>query len=208
MDVALRPTTGVSYIGKITSFNPCFHGCCSETLLLRRSCTGGFSFNPCFHGCCSETVSQMTQKLGCSMFQSLFSWMLLWDQWRDIAASWADPVSILVFMDVALRPYCRSGCSCAYLVSILVFMDVALRHCNRRSTLWGRPHVSILVFMDVALRLITCRCYISPYSCVSILVFMDVALRHLSFFNIPFIIWKFQSLFSWMLLWDPQSALL
>jgi len=115
-------------------------------------------------------------------FQSLFSWMLLWDNHRVLHGYRRLPVSILVFMDVALRLLTLWSTLWNTCVSILVFMDVALRLQVRVPEPFTLPGVSILVFMDVALRHRT----------------MEAPDRDA--------IW-FQSLFSWMLLWDGDSVI-
>ena len=84
-------------------------------------------FNPCFPGCCSETG------------------------WCFPRAGVLKLVSILVFLDVALRLRDRVVVADPLGVSILVFLDVALR--QRFLHMSAPPcNVSILVFLDVALR--------------------------------------------------------
>ena len=61
------------------------------------------------------------------MFQSLFSWMSLWNLVLIIATSRSSDVSILVLVDVALERERSGGYHlCHDLVSILVLVDVAL----------------------------------------------------------------------------------
>jgi len=63
-----------------------------------------FGFNSCFCGCCSST-----------------------NGYRYIGIIEFSLVSILVFVDVALRLRCLCQTDRGVLVSILVFVDVALR---------------------------------------------------------------------------------
>ena len=143
-----------SYV-RYTSFNPCSLGCCSESISSRiirpsvRSC-----FNPCSLGCCSESFPSffpnslqarvsilvlldvalkdrfsftiITDKImfqslfswmllwktlaesvfhSAKLFQSLFSWMLLWKKNASVLFVGGTEVSILVLLDVALKEY-------------------------------------------------------------------------------------------------------
>ena len=110
------------------------------------------------------------------MFQSLFSWMLLWKVITSSIHTIWHLVSILVLLDVALKggPWltrprywssfnpCSLGCCSERVfgrvpgqrgarVSILVLLDVALKDWSAR---WRhqRSRVSILVLLDVALK--------------------------------------------------------
>ena len=87
-------------------------------------------FNPCFRGCRSGTLFGGVRGVGAEGFQSLFSWMSLWNAaTKKNCKRWnTNFVSILVFVDVALElPYPHARVSMGY-VSILVFVDVALEH--------------------------------------------------------------------------------
>ncbi|SAI87564.1 hypothetical protein MBBA_0686 [Methanoculleus bourgensis] len=179
-------------------FNPCFRGCSSETMHGASADAVMERFNPCFRGCSSETPGP------------------------GPSGRFSDLVSILVFVDVPLRPGLHVLHDERRPVSILVFVDVPLR----QVVAWcddDRPDsVSILVFVDVPLRLEAGPPPGLPLP-VSILVFVDVPLRRLRIssgwigfgFNPCFrgcsseTAWRdgwvticpqFQSLFSWMFL--------
>jgi len=111
------------------SFNPCSLGCCSESpggsrvppvqeevsilvlldVALKAEVLGSVwfnsvhSFNPCSLGCCSESFSIETFGGDVLLFQSLFSWMLLWKTCRKKNRVNYCTVSILVLLDVALK---------------------------------------------------------------------------------------------------------
>ncbi|MCX7880880.1 MAG: hypothetical protein N2517_09505, partial [Ignavibacteria bacterium] len=59
------------------SFNPCFGGCFSATLLFRLYPRFLFRFNPCFGGCFSATALRAGKVFLQTVFQSLFWWMFL-----------------------------------------------------------------------------------------------------------------------------------
>ena len=97
----------------IRGFNPCFLGCCSETSILFNLLTQFIKgFNPCFLGCCSETVRASSEMSGAgTSFNPCFLGCCSETQ-RDHADEHHDrDVSILVFLDVALRHGGRSACS-------------------------------------------------------------------------------------------------
>ena len=83
-------------------------------------------FNPCSRGCRSGTNISCRNPARSRMFQSLFSWMSLWNVMPTDTPCRAILVSILVLVDVALEQcrQCRSVLS--ECVSILVLVDVAL----------------------------------------------------------------------------------
>ncbi len=159
-------------------FNPCFLGTCPQRWQEASRAWWLGSFNPCFLGTCPQSRILGHAHIRCLWFQSLFSWNLpsesqstsvgigqgvvkfqslfswnlpsegkWWPRWGS-----AENVSILVFLELALRVSwpCEMGES-VYLVSILVFLELALRvvaRVWRRIFLW----VSILVFLELALR--------------------------------------------------------
>ena len=113
-------------------------------------------------------------------------------------------VSILVLVDVALEPRrTRPGGALGRLVSILVLVDVALEPLCRLPG-QAAAAVSILVLVDVALERVASRCA-ELALCVSILVLVDVALEHDADYDRPREARKFQSLFSWMSLWNTMN---
>jgi len=61
-------------------------------------------------------------------------------------------VSILFFVDVALKAYCTNHHMREDCVSILVFVDVALKDIPFYTVYYYYTEVSILVFVDVALK--------------------------------------------------------
>ncbi len=111
-----------------TGFNPCSLGCCSE------SGTGGdlgnwtSGFNPCSLGCCSERCAGSTAgRVHSTMFQSLFSWMLLWKRSRRKSSDCTRrSVSILVLLDVALKVVFCSQCR----IDIYSFNPCSLGCCS------------------------------------------------------------------------------
>ncbi len=142
----------------ILGFNPCFSGWRSESWIpiSRRIISRGF--NPCFSGWRSESFR--TPREGGSY----------------------NRVSILVFLDDALKAHIHWLRESRSIVSILVFLDDALKDTHGGS--WLHPLlVSILVFLDDALKDHTCD-----------LVYHGI---------------QFQSLFFWMTLWkSPKVPLL
>ena len=129
MDVALehiiRPTTVLPSSG----FNPCFRGCRSGTLSVSIPERGRIRVSILvFVDVALEHNFQDRYRNPQMRFQSLFSWMSLWNE--RVVWSGADAdilVSILVFVDVALEPG-KNGLPAGQPpdVSILVFVDVAL----------------------------------------------------------------------------------
>jgi len=159
----------------------------------------GMCFNPCFRGCRSGTLPGHRPRRG------------------------REGVSILVFVDVALERLPPLPPMLHFHVSILVFVDVALELCCYEEeesydefqslfswmSLWNRrgyPSGSCGTSFNPCFR--GCRSGTKkavPYRCrfenVSILVFVDVALEPAParlFNNLS----RFQSLFSWMSLWN------
>ena len=130
-------------------------------------------------------------------------------------------VSILVFLDQALKVYRRLLVEKDSRVSILVFLDQALKARQHRSVklaflsfnpcfpgssaerhqaLGGpanHPAVSILVFLDQALKEQPSASVVHPGQ-VSILVFLDQALKENEKFIQFLKTFVFQSLFSWI----------
>jgi len=95
------------------------------TTLSRISSSNGF--NPCFPGTRSSTTAPHVRSVVATEFQSLFSWNSLFD-----------PCFLL-------------RCQSIVVVSILVFLELALRHSSLVIPLPAGP-VSILVFLELALR--------------------------------------------------------
>ena len=90
------------------SFNPCFNGCRSEASSAAETESAGECFNPCFNGCRSEA----------HVFSCPDLVLFL--------------VSILVLMDVGLKPKDLAHMVCdAVFVSILVLMDVGLKQLQK-----------------------------------------------------------------------------
>jgi len=160
-------------------------------------------FNPCFPGTRSSTVS--LQDLGGRHFefQSLFSWNSLFDSGLRPRISPLSRVSILVFLELALRlgrpmrywnmrrkrfnpcfPGTRSSTLRSFSmslmigsrVSILVFLELALRPCNtvmREGVFNGFQSLfSWNSLFDFPMKHFT-----SDWTQVSILVFLELALR-------------------------------
>src|SRR5208337_850835 len=89
-------------------FNPCFIGCCYQTLLPNMKEESLLCFNPCFIGCCYQTRSNVSEAGSLTVFQSLFYWMLLSDHhpcFTGLVILVTGPVSILVLLDAAIRQY-------------------------------------------------------------------------------------------------------
>jgi len=110
------------------------------------------------------------------MFQSLFFWMALWKLSRRDVWFLCGFVSILVFLDGALKDLGENRRVLGGYVSILVFLDGALKDLGENRRVLG-GYVSILVFLDGALK--ACFGIIVSYTfrSVSILVFLDGALK-------------------------------
>ena len=87
-----------------------------------------------------------------SMFQSLFYWMLVLNTWEGINIIAFMIVSILVLLDVGLKPsYQIRILAIGLIVSILVLLDVGLKRWSGPGSL-RRWLVSILVLLDVGLK--------------------------------------------------------
>ncbi len=85
-------------------------------------------FNPCFLGTCPQRalfIAQNPDKI--DLFQSLFSWNLPSEGQRYRVDSVPDGVSILVFLELALRVGFPTNYTRQSGVSILVFLELALR---------------------------------------------------------------------------------
>ena len=88
----------------------------------------GPSFNPCFTGCCSSTRPRHRKEgVLLQTFQSLFYWMLLFNERLFHRAEGFLYVSILVLLDVALQRAGYNSHNSGLQVSILVLLDVALQ---------------------------------------------------------------------------------
>ena len=161
-------------------------------------------FNPCFSGWRSERWDQVEIKINAPMFQSLFFWMALWKDFSIPSPVAEILVSILVFLDGALKDVGTKQCNIISWVSILVFLDGALK--GYSLFLMDILHVvSILVFLDGALKGVGIfsrwKCW-----CVSILVFLDGALKESKCAGMVSYWRLFQSLFFWMALWKFYEA--
>jgi len=108
-------------------FNPCFPGSSAESL--RLNVKGGFTygFNPCFPGSSAESLADLRSKMAKEVFQSLFSWIKRWKLSNQAVLTEILYVSILVFLDQALKAWFASGWVLFRGVSILVFLDQALK---------------------------------------------------------------------------------
>ena len=135
------------------------------------------SFNPCFPGTRSST--QISDELIQTLiaFQSLFSWNSLFDPPPPAGTPSPYLVSILVFLELALRldpPYVKStrGSRFQSLFSWNSLFDPSGAWTGSRA-----GYVSILVFLELALRQNTSHPPQPPLYIVSILVFLELALR-------------------------------
>ena len=160
-----------------------------------------------------------------TLFQSLFSWMLLWKQekkQRLYKTKCFNPCSLgccserlfpgllltkrgwfqSLFSWMLLWKRRMSSVSVVWVngVSILVLLDVALK-ASHRALMPSRYLVSILVLLDVALKGRWKDPTVPLLHGVSILVLLDVALKEPYLELLKLIYPEFQSLFSWMLLW-------
>ena len=156
-------------------------------------------FNPCFSGWRSESEGLVSHRDHVVLFQSLFFWMTLWKRSNCETEQCQHPVSILVFLDDALKVPSTSRFSRRHGVSILVFLDDALKEWSH---LWLGGYVVGFqsLFFWMTLWKSTARECPGPRNWVSILVFLDDALKG----GIPTRWshgWEFQSLFFWMTLW-------
>ena len=153
-------------------------------------------FNPCSLGCCSERVICLIGKSLCFLFQSLFSWMLLWK--RDCVCSSAGECE-------SFNP-CSLGCCSErcrpYLPGERVqlgFNPCSLGCCSERPNTPARPPWILRCFNPCSLGCCSERhgngCRSSPRVGVSILVLLDVALKAASMISIS----------SWRLSFNPCS---
>ncbi len=172
-----KPYTCKDYNNIYFCFNPCSLGCCSESLCKCPFLTPDHDcFNPCSLGCCSERLSKEIRRDNCNMFQSLFSWMLLWKRWaRYWYGAWKG-VSILVLLDVALKVdrFDRVKCLVWEFQSLFSWMLLW------KTTTGFGERVERSSFNPCSL------------GCCSERVSARFRLRETA---------RFQSLFSWMLLW-------
>ncbi len=164
-------------------------------------------------------------------FQSLFSWMLLSNSWRRLGGNMATPVSILVILDVALKPgRCSTSTLAMMAVSILVILDVALKRdryrpdarnrrrgfnpcypgcCSQTDTQMFRTYLKLSGFNPCypgcCSQTQKNRSDLREWKIVSILVILDVALKLCVGLICQRRIYRFQSLLSWMLLSNGDS---
>ncbi len=164
------------------------------------------SFNPCSLGCCSESMEIIHRYVTVDCVSIL---VLL-----DVALkvflgepTWIilKDVSILVLLDVALKEVIVKECAHCSVVSILVLLDVALKEPlgQYRQIL---QRVSILVLLDVALKENLYR-FIVRINTKFQSLFSWMLLWKKVLSAVTFYWWLFQSLFSWMLLWKPKNRL-
>ncbi len=124
------PSERITRPGRITGplgFNPCFLGTCPQSMkplsfefdlfrfqslfswnLPSESKSSAISqrdagFNPCFLGTCPQSVLMQTDLIEEERFQSLFSWNLPSEKPSQNSDVEAAIVSILVFLELALR---------------------------------------------------------------------------------------------------------
>ncbi len=95
-------------------------------------------FNPCFLGTCPQSQALEAEKQKLIRFQSLFSWNLPSEMQTHFSPSILLLVSILVFLELALRVYHGYSGWDWPRVSILVFLELALREARLRH--WCGPH--------------------------------------------------------------------
>ena len=113
-------------------FNPCFSGCRSESSYLKGEKSAKLCFNPCFSGCRSERNVSPEDVEAFRSFNPCFSGCRSERQNRNGWCYLERFVSILVFLDVALKDVAESNSQNRNGVSILVFLDVALKAILRK----------------------------------------------------------------------------
>ena len=84
-------------------FNPCFRGCRSGTAGRDDLPDLVSGFNPCFRGCRSGTPAHLDSDVPDDEFQSLFSWMSLWNSGGASGAP-----ALMICFNPCFRG-CRSG---------------------------------------------------------------------------------------------------
>ena len=95
------------------SFNPCFSGWRSERAAMKNYISHLWGFNPCFSGWRSERIVIVSVVVNVPEFQSLFFWMALWKAIDKEPPRTKTEVSILVFLDGALK-VSRKCCICSF----------------------------------------------------------------------------------------------
>ncbi len=181
-------------------FNPCFLGTCPQSVSRYLDATHTACFNPCFLGTCPQSRGSCIFLFSEVEFQSLFSWNLPSEPKEQPLPGQTILVSILVFLELALRAASRSGAglwqksfnpcflgTCPQ-STVLVracrrppgfnpcFLGTCPQSLSRSQYTFPACTVSILVFLELALRVPTLT--IEPLSrSVSILVFLELALR-------------------------------
>ena len=212
----------------MTSFNPCFRGCRSGTRTREHPAVLVARFQSLFS---LDVALEQTPKKDIAevnMFQSLFSWMSLWNIYYWYCHRTILIVSILVFVDVALerdegvdeaKGYrlgfnpCFRGCRSGTIMSILNDEGgIVFQSLFSWMSLWNTA-VGIVCFKPwfkfqslfswMSLWNIIDIIPRTQNSLVSILVFVDVALEPYSEDSETRTGYMFQSLFSWMSLWNP-----
>jgi len=146
-----------------------------EVLGPGRNGKGTLRFNPCFYGSCSRRLC------------------------KDGRRCRGHVVSILVFMDLALEAHRPGGYRrIRAMVSILVFMDLALEVWSPMQLI-QYSRVSILVFMDLALEVASSNPRLLPMHSFNP-CFYGSCSRSSCLLPDQSLLWKFQSLFLWILL--------
>ena len=114
------------------SFNPCFSGWRSERQCVGNWTSSSSSFNPCFSGWRSERRHSRGDVIRQPIeFQSLFFWMALWKLERNNNILNTVLLFQSLFFWMALWKLCRMRrVFLCHLVSILVFLDGALKAQN------------------------------------------------------------------------------
>ena len=167
----------------------------------KRTC---FRFNPCFRGCRSGTTIETPATGLLVVFQSLFSWMSLWNGQAHHDRVHERQVSILVFVDVALELEIENLVRSLYLSFQSLFSWMSLWNDDRPAGDKIKLHgfQSLFSWMSLWNHPGTGHSE-TDISQVSILVFVDVALELSGVAEVRAGTEEFQSLFSWMSLWNP-----
>mgnify|MGYP006980544947 CR=1 FL=1 len=114
-------------------------------------------FNPCFPGTRSSTRPGCCRAPEKARFQSLFSWNSLFDRSACCMRHFFHAFQSLFSWNSLFDPECLGHCRGLKEVSILVFLELALRPFQFRPAGGMFRRVSILVFLELALRLVRVR---------------------------------------------------
>ena len=203
LDVALKVYLRLERPEQWKCFNPCSLGCCSERILKTLSQAVGIrSFNPCSLGCCSESGRIAHPGILVeSLFQSLFSWMLLW---KDLQAITLD-IPPNCFNPCSLGCCSESSIPYRYAYQWLQFQSLFSWMLLWKDVAPGNMYTLTVQFQSLFSWMLLWKrfpeTHRSVWAGVSILVLLDVALKAVGTINPIISKTKFQSLFSWMLLW-------